>query len=258
MNARIRSRSSETRGLSSKSTVPSLREYGLTVMVTRRRIGLLVAAALVVSASPASAAGPKLTVPKADLARRFTARSTRRTRPGRRSCSSPGPGDRRPGLPDRPGRVRGLRPSGLLRELPGLHDRRHPGLGPVPRLRPAARVRDGRPQGRGVRHQPGRPAAALRAHLLARPATQGHRRARRRRDPARHDGRSGGCSADDPCTPADWQQAARLESARGAQRQPDETPATSPTPPSARSPTRPCSRRAAGTRPRRSTARRTS
>ena len=37
-------------------------------MVTRRRIALLAAAALVVSASPASAAGPKLTVPKADLA----------------------------------------------------------------------------------------------------------------------------------------------------------------------------------------------
>ena len=37
-------------------------------MVTGRRIGLLVAAALVVSAAPASAAGPKLTVPNADLA----------------------------------------------------------------------------------------------------------------------------------------------------------------------------------------------
>jgi hypothetical protein len=37
-------------------------------MATRRRFGLLVVAALVVSASPASAAGPKLTVPKADLA----------------------------------------------------------------------------------------------------------------------------------------------------------------------------------------------
>jgi hypothetical protein len=40
-------------------------------MVTRRRIGLLAAAVLAVSASPASAAGPKLTVPESDLAAAF-------------------------------------------------------------------------------------------------------------------------------------------------------------------------------------------
>ena len=49
--------------------------------------------------------------------------------------------ERRPGLPDRPGRVRGLRASRLLRQLPGLHDGRHPGRRRVPRLRAAPAVR---------------------------------------------------------------------------------------------------------------------
>ena len=132
--------------------------------------------------------------------------------------------DRRPGLSDRPGRLRAVRPSGLLRELPGLHDRRHPGLGPVPRLRAAPRVR-ARAAARSPRSGSARAACCPGSRsptgptCAARSATSSPRRG-----PSTAPTSSGSCSASTPCPPAGWQQARHSNLLDAINSQPDETP----------------------------------
>ena len=153
--------------------------------------------------------------------------------------------DRGPGLPDRPGRLRGVRSSGLLPQLPGLHDRRHPDLGGVPRLRAAQGIQAGRPQGRRLRDQPGRVAARASRSPTgptcdARSATWSRQRARSTASTGR------GCSAVDPVHTGELAAGTRLESARPrSTRNRTRRRATCPTRRSDRSPTRRSSRRAA-------------
>ena len=93
-------------------------------------------------------------------------------------------------------------------DFPRLHHGGRPGLGAVPGRRAARHVAARRAQGRRLRDQPGRAAAAHRADLLAEPAREGLRRHRRRRHPARDDGRAGSRAAGaNGCIPAGWQQA---------------------------------------------------
>ena len=75
------------------------------------------------------------------------------------------------------------------------------------------------------RDQPGRAAAAVRAHLLAGPAPQGQRRRGRGGHPARHQPSAEAAARPAaPCPPADWQQARRSNLLDALNSQPDETP----------------------------------
>ena len=65
---------------------------------------------------------------------------------------------------------------------------------------------------------------AVRAHLLERPAAQGQRRPRGRRDPARNERRLRLHAPSMPCSPAEWQQIKGSKLLGAINGQPDETP----------------------------------
>ena len=187
-----------------------------------RSSAVAVALCALVGAAPAAAADPPLTVPRPSS----TGRSTATANSGREArallfvTGTGATGERATRSVKAPSTPW---PPGLRRRLPRLHDRRHPGLRPVPGLRdPGEYRRSGRR--RDLRDQPGRPAAALRAHLLAEPAADGHRRPRRRRHPARHHPRRpGGCSARIPARRPSGSRRP-VQPARGDQPQPFEAP----------------------------------
>ena len=187
-----------------------------------RRIALLIAGIALLQAAPAAAAEPQLTVPRAKLAAAFHCSdgiSNAAKEPILLST-----GDRRHGRRALRVAEAGARPLPapvLLRRLPRLHDRRRPGLGPVPRLRDPQGGAAGRPPAGDLRDQPGGAAAADRADLLAEPRAEGDRRDRRRRHPARTNVEFGEpCSASNPCAPAIWQQAAGSNFLRALNSQP--------------------------------------
>ena len=147
------------------------RAPGLEIRMHLRSSAFAAAICVLAGAAPAAAADPPLTVPQAKLERRPALPREAPWRPARADHARHRHRRHgRRGLRHRQGRLRRLQAPGLHGELPGLHHRRHPGLGAVPRQRDPV---DGAPRGpadRRHRHQPGRPAPALRADLLAEPA----------------------------------------------------------------------------------------
>ena len=238
-------------GMRTCGKVPSqaAKRGGGATVTAGRLIGTvaLVAALAVAVPAPAVASGPKLTVPEADLQAAFNCPidPTNATRTPLMFVTGRGATGDQGYLIGRAGFEAYGHP-GRSRQLSRLHDRRHPGLGPVPRLWVAPGVEDGRPQDRGVRHQ--------RGGLLPRFALTYWPDLRRKVSDVlsaagtHHGTRVFGCSDTSPCAPANWQQAAGSNLLRALNAQPDETRATCPSPPSARRPTKRCGRRP-GARP---------